>query len=422
MATVATTRTAGDGEAAVRRGRFGVLAYRDFRLFWIGACISFVGSWVQIIAMGLLVYQLTRSKAWLGIIGLAGGLPTTALMLFGGVVADRSNKRALVLFTQSAFAVSAFVLAVLYWTHAIQIWHIIALSFFNGLIFAADGPARQAMIYDLVGKEDLASGVALQSAAFNVARIVGPAVGSLLYAAFGAGWCFFTNAFSFLAIIAAILMIRTDLTQRGDAQGSVWGGLLEGMRHLHANRLMRSVVSLTAATSVFAFSVYTTLMPALANDMLGIGERDRRYGWLFSAIGLGSVIGALLVGRAASAGKRGLLMIVGANVFAAALLLLARCTGLHAAMAVFAIIGLAAICQLATANTLTQTLAPENLRGRAVSAHMFAMAGLQPFGAFLAGVVAQRFGVPAALTAGACIFWVFIAATMLFRPQVAGLE
>src|SRR5579872_2703994 len=145
--------SAATAEAAVpRRTAFGLLQNRDFRLFWIGACLSFIGSWVQIVAMGLMVYRLTGSKAWLGIIGLAGGLPTTVLMLFGGVVADRANKRTVVLLTQSLFALTAFALAILEWTGTIRVGHIIALSLVNGLVFAADGPARQAMIYDLVGK------------------------------------------------------------------------------------------------------------------------------------------------------------------------------------------------------------------------------------------------------------------------------
>lgn len=406
---------------ATDRSAFAILKNRDFRLFWIGACVSFIGSWVQMVAMGLLVYHLTHSKVWLGTIALAGGLPTTALMLFGGVVADRVNKRTLVLCTQSLFALNACTLAVLVWTNTIQIWHLVALAAVNGLLFAADGPARQSMIYDLAGKEDLAAGVALQSAAFNVARVIGPVVGSLIYTSLGAGWCFMLNGISFIAIIFAILAVRTDLSMRGDAQGSVWFGLLEGLRHLWSNESMKSVVGLTAMTSVFAFSVYGTLMPALADEMLGIGENDRRYGLLFSAIGIGSVTGAFLVGKFAAAGRRGGLMIAGANLFAVALLALSRTTQVASALALFALIGLAAIAQLATANTLTQSLAPEALRGRAVSAHMFAMGGLQPLGAFIAGWAAQRWGVPRAIFFGAGVFWVYIWALMLRRPEVARL-
>ena len=174
-------------------------------------------------------------------------------------------------------------------------------------------------------------------------------------------------------------------------------------------------------TSVFAFSVYGTLMPALADEMLGIGESDRRYGLLFSAIGLGSVTGAYLVGRFAAAEKRGALMVTGANLFAVALLALAATTLLIPALLLFALIGLAAIAQLATANSLTQSLAPEHLRGRAVSAHMFAMGGLQPLGSFVAGFVAERWGVPRAIAFGAGVFWVYLWILMLRRPEVTRL-
>jgi MFS family permease len=405
-------------QAAPNKNVFSILRHRDFRLFWFGACLSFIGTWVQIIAMGLLVYHRTNSKAALGIIGLAGGLPTTALMLFGGVIADRVNKRKLVVVTQTLFALNALILAMLTWTDTIQIWHIIVLSFVNGLVFAVDGPARQSMIYDLVGKEELAAGVALQSAAFNVARVIGPAIGSLLYTSVGPAWCFLVNGISFVAVIAAIMMLHTDLTQRGEAQGSVWINFLEGMQYLRANRLMRSVVGLTAVTSIFAFAVYSTLMPALAKEMLGISEKNHRYGYLFSAIGMGALVGAVLVGRFSAAGRRGLLMLVGANIFAIALICLSRVHNIPSALILFFLIGLSAICQLATANTLTQSLAPENLRGRAVSTHMFAMAGLQPFGAILAGAVAERWGVENALLLGAGVFWVYTIATMIKRPEV----
>jgi predicted MFS family arabinose efflux permease len=278
------------------------------------------------------------------------------------------------------------------------------------------------MICDLVGREDLAAGVALQSAAFNVARVIGPAFGSLIYTVFGAGWCFFINAISFVAIIFAIMMISTDLTQRGGAQGSVWLGLLEGLRYLKSNRSMKAVVSLTAVTSIFAFSVYSTLMPALADDMLGITEHDRRYGLLFSAIGVGSVTGAYLVGKFAAANKRGALLIGGANLFALSLLLLSRTTLLAPAIILFIVMGLAAISQLATANSLTQSLAPESLRGRAVSTHMFAVGGLQPAGALFAGWFAQRWGVANALAFGAITFWIYTVGLVLVRPATIRLE
>jgi MFS family permease len=412
-----------DGAADADRGSaFAILANRDYRLYWIGACLSFIGSWVQTIALGLYVYNVTNSKHALGVIGLASGIPSTIFLLFGGVVADRVNKRTLVLLTQTVFALTAFALAALTWTHTIQVWHIVSLSFVNGLVFAADGPARQAMVYDLVGREQLANGVALQSAAFNMARVIGPAVGAITYKLLGPGWCFFINGVSFFCIILAIMAIRADLTKRGEASGSVWDGFLHGMRQLRGNRPMRLVVMMTMVTSVFAFSCYSTLMPAFARDLLGMEERDTRYGLLFSAVGLGALVGVYFVGRFAGAGQRGRLMMTSACVFGVALLCLAHASRFSVAFVLLAVIGMTAISQLATANTLTQTLAPAALRGRAVSTHMFAMGGLQPFGAYMAGVVAQAYGVPAALTLGGSVLLVYAVGTLALRPEVHRLE
>lgn len=415
MASAPATQT-----ALPTRNPFGPLRHRDYRLFWVGTCISFIGSWVQIVAMGWLVYDMTRSTEALGLIGLVGGLPTTALMLLGGVIADRANKRRLVLATQTLFAISAFTLAILTGLRLLQIWHIVILAFVNGLVFALDGPARQALVYHLVGEAELASGVAIQTTAFNLARVIGPAIGGKIYGSFGAEWCFFLNGVSFAAVLVSVLLIRTDLTQRGDTQGTVWGGFVEGLRHLRSNRMMRNIVGLTAMTSVFAFSFYNTLMPAYARDVLRLSENQ--YGLLFSSIGVGALIGALLVGRFAAANRRGLLMFVGANLFAAGVFGLSWAAQLWLALILFLLVGMAAIAQLATANTLTQSLAPEALRGRAVAMHMFALGGLQPFGAFLAGGIAQRLGVQHTLLLGAAIFAIYVWALLVLRPATARLE
>lgn len=402
------------------RNPFGPLRYRDYRLYWVGTCISFIGSWVQIVAMGWLVYDMTRSTEALGLIGLVGGLPTTALMLFGGVIADRVNKRRLVLVTQTLFAISAFTLAILTGLHLLQIWHIVILAFVNGLVFAIDGPARQALVYHLVGEAELASGVAIQTTAFNLARVIGPAIGGKIYGSFGAEWCFFLNGISFAAVLVSVLLIRTDITQRSDSQGTVWGDFVEGLQYLRSNRMMRNIVGLTAMTSIFAFAFYNTLMPAYARDVLHLSENH--YGLLFSSIGMGALIGALLVGRFAAVNRRGLLMFVGANLFAAGVFGLAWATHLWMALLLFLLIGMAAIAQLATANTLTQSLAPEALRGRAVAMHMFALGGLQPFGAFLAGGIAQQLGIQHTLLMGAAVFGIYVWALFALHPAIARLE
>jgi len=410
-----------DDPSPVGRGAFSALRHRDFRLYWVGACVSFIGSWVQIVAMGLFVYERTGSKEALGLVGLVGGLPTTALMLFGGVIADRVDRRRTVLLTQSLFALNALVIAALTASGRVQFWHILAVSFVSGTVFAVDGPARQSIIYDIVGPDDLASGVALQSAAFNMARVLGPAIGSVLYTQFGPAWCFLANALSFGAIMIAVLMVRANISAHQEPSENMMTGFAQGLRSVAANPLQRTVVILTAITSLSAFSVYSTLMPAIAKDRLGIGEGDRRYGFLFSAIGVGALIGAYCVGRFSQARRRGVLMVAGAVAFSLTLFALAQVRRFDAALALFALIGVSAIGQLATANTLTQTLAPAGFRGRAVSLHMFAMGGMQPIGAFLAGLAAQRMGVSFALTTGATILLASSIFIVARRPAIARL-
>lgn len=403
------------------RTTFAVLGYRDFRIFWIGACVSFVGSWVQMVAMGWYVYQLTGSKWWLGVIGLAGGLPATLLMLFGGAVADRFNRRQLLFLTQSLFAVSAFTLFALIVTERIALWHLVAASVLNGILFSVDGPARQAMVRELVGERDLATGVALQSAAFNIARVIGPLVGGVIYASLGPAWCFFTNGASFAAILIALALVRPTAQARSEDE-TFWASFRQGIAQVRTNARMRAVVALTAATSLCAFSVYGTLMPALAKDRLGMHDRDTGYGLLFAAVGLGSLVAVWLVDRFANEGRRGRLMVYGAGAFGLALIVLSAVQSVAAAMAALALVGLASVSQLATANTLTQTLAPEALRGRAIATHMFALGGLQPLGAFLAGVVAQRWGVAVALAGGGTCLLVICVLVVLLRPDLARLE
>ncbi len=374
------------------------------------------------IAMGLLVYHRTHSKEMLGWIGFAGGIPNTLLMLFGGVIADRTNKKRLVLITQSIFGINALILAILTWTNTIEISHIILLSLVNGVTFALDGPARQSMLYNIVGKDDLSAGIALQSAAFNIARIFGPIIGTQMYGQLGAGTCFFVNALSFVAVIIAIMVIKADLSTIGEFDGSVWLGLMEGIHHFRSNLEMKCVVAMTAITSLTAFSVYSTLMPAFATERLGIPEGDSRYGLLFMAIGSGALVGAFMVGRFAAAKKSGVLMFGGAITFGISLIFLAFVQNLIVALVLFLVIGIAAVAQLATANSLTQNLAPEALRGRAVSTHMFAMAGIQPFGSLIAGRSAEHFGISFALWSGAAILLMFSLGLAFVRPTVVRLS
>jgi MFS family permease len=277
------------------------------------------------------------------------------------------------------------------------------------------------MVRELVGERDLATGVALQSAAFNIARVIGPLVGGVIYASLGPAWCFFTNGASFAAILIALALVRPAAQARSEDE-TFWASFRQGIAQVRTNARMRAVVALTAATSLCAFSVYGTLMPALAKDRLGMHDRDTGYGLLFAAVGLGSLVAVWLVDRFANEGRRGRLMVYGAGAFGLSLIVLSTVQSVAAAMVALAMVGLASVSQLATANTLTQTLAPEALRGRAVATHMFALGGLQPLGAFLAGIVAQSWGVPVALAGGGACLLMICVLVVLLRPDLARLE
>jgi len=402
-------------------GTFGALRHRDYRLFLAGSCVSFVGTWVQSVAIGLYVYQTTGSKHALGAVGLAAGVPTTFLLLFGGVIADRANKRRLLFVTQSIYATTAFLLAALAATGAARVWHIVTLSFVNGLVFAVDGPTRQALVYDLVGADDLATGVALQSASFNVARVLGPALGSLIYVGLGPAHCFVANGLSFGAVLLALVLIRPPVQAQPSEDMHTAGGIGASFRYLRSSVAVQTILVLTATASVFAVANYQTLMPAIAVDALGVSERDARYGLLFSAIGCGSLIGVYLVGRSANAGRRGHIVFAGAFALGAALVALGSVHSYAFALPVLFIVGMAAVSQLATSNTLTQTLAPEGLHARAVSLHMFAMGGLQPFGAAIAGTIAQALGVGVSLRLGGFALVALAACLLISRREVARL-
>lgn len=354
-------------------------------------------------------------------VGLASGLPITVLLLFGGVLADRVNKRRLLFATQSLYAVNALVLAALTATGTARVWHIVLLSFINGLIFAVDGPARQALVYDLVGPDDLATGVALQSAAFNVARVLGPALGSVIYVALGPAWCFLVNGLSFGAVLLALALIRKPFGAPDRHGLAEMRGIRASLDYLRECSPARTILLLTATASIFAVANYQTLMPAIAQDSLGIAERDARYGFLFSAIGCGSLIGVYVVGRHANAGTRGRVVFGGGAALAVALIALGQARSYPLAIVVMVALGMSAVSQLATSNTLTQTLAPEGLRARAVSLHMMAMAGLQPFGAALAGTIGHRYGVSASLTFGGVMLLLMTVWLMISRPAVARL-
>jgi MFS family permease len=355
---------------------------------------------MQTVAQGWVVYEITNSKLLLGLLGFVGSLPTTLFSLFGGVVADRFEKRRLVITTQALFAINAFVLAGLILTGRVQFWHIALVAALNGLVNAVDAPARQAMVMDLVGAQFVTVGVAMNSAAFNTARILGPAIAGKLIEMMNAGWCFLINAVSYLGIIIALLRMPAASSRNSVERLSMWSELKEGLEYVYRDGLLRTLVLLDCALSIFAMS-YTTLMPVFARDVLQVGKQG--LGNLFSATGFGALIGALTLARVAGTVPRGRVMMTAATGLCMGLMLFALSRSYLLSLVCLVLVGGSAVSTLGSINALLQSLSPEHLRGRTMSLHVFALMGLAPFGNLLMGWIASQWTATAAVVAGALV-------------------
>src|SRR2546426_955978 len=281
-------------DEAVRAVRFGAFTHRNFRLFFFGQGVSLIGTWMQNVAQGWLVLELTNSPFYVGLVSALGSLGVLLLTLYAGVIVDRTNKHRLVILTQSLSMLPAFALAWLVWTRAVAVWHVAALAAFLGVVNAFDIPARQAFIVDLVGKQDLMNAIALNSSAFNAARVIGPAVAGVLIGALGVGACFFLNGVSYLAVIAGLLAMRLPPHVPDPRTGSAWTGLSEAVAFIRGDRRVSTLVVLMALFSLFGFP-YFVIMPVFVPDVL----RGRVMGFYsFVFVGL-APLGALQVGALA---------------------------------------------------------------------------------------------------------------------------
>ncbi len=420
MAESHIERTVGAGG---RIGTFAALQFPNFRLWFFGQTLSLMGTWMQSVAQGWLVFQLTGSELALGLVTFAGTLPTLFLMLPGGVIADRVAKRRLLLLTQSTMMVLAFILAVLAAQRGVlQIWHIVVMAVGLGIANSFDAPARQAIAVEMVeDRRYLMNVIALNSTIFNMARVVGPAVGGAVLAALGAAWCFGLNGLSFVAVIIALLLMRfppaPTLTQRGAFIAEIG----DGVRYVWRNGTVRAVILIVSMASLFGAS-FTVLLPAYAADTLKVDAAG--LGELNAAIGVGALIGSLIVASAGQMPHKVLFLVFGAILFPSALLVLAF-AGAHSLLLSFvflAIVGLAIVTQNAMANTIVQSLVPDDLRGRVMGFYMLTFFGTAPFSALQAGALAQTLGTANAIAIDAAITLVVALAVLLTTPSLRKLE
>lgn len=380
-----------------------VFRHRDFRLLWSGSLFSFLGSWIQNVAQGFLVYELTGSKEKLALVSFLGMIPITILGPIAGGLVDTLDKRKLLVGTQIVFAAGALFLAFATWRGFVRYEHVLAVALLGGVTGALEGPARQAVVGVVVPKEDLAAALPLQALPFNLARVVGPAIGGVLVAKFGPSICYGFNGLSFLAIIAAGLAIRADLKPKTTRSEGLWDIVAEGLRYvLYEHRLRRLFIYETALSFFGLF--YLSLLPAIAKDVLRLGPDG--LGHLYTANGVGAVAALALNTWSNNRTLRGqsfkgTQIKVALTLFGIALLALSFTTNVSIAYPIFLVLGFASVVVFNTTNLLFQLIAPEELRGRAIAMHFWAISGLGPFGIFLFGTLSERFGMESVLQAGA---------------------
>lgn len=391
------------------------LGHRDFRLFWCGQLVSLIGTWMQSVGQAWLVLELTNSPFRLGVIGALQFGPILLFSFLSGAISDRVRKRRLLLGTQAALMLQAFTLAALVGSGHVQFWHVAVLAALYGLATTLDMPSRQSYIAHLVPRGDLMNAIALNSAVFNGARVVGPAVAGLLVARYGTAAAFLMNGASFIAVLAALAAIRTEGAPSPRRGVGLRAEIAEGVRYAAGTPRVALVMSLLVVVSLFVVNM-NVLVPLIARDVLHEGAHG--FGLLMAALGVGAVAGALAV-AALSVGRPPLGMVVGPALAAAALLLLlstARHFGPTAA--VLGALGFAQIVFMTSCNTTVQIAVPDELRGRVMGLYALVFAGMTPIGALIMGTVAEHWGVSrACAVGGAAGLLLILALTVAWRRR-----
>lgn len=398
---------------------FASLRYRNYRLWFTGQGFSLMGTWMQSVAQGWVVYELTGSRFALGFVSFMGTIPTLFFMLPAGVIADRIPKRHLLLATQITLMLLAFTLAGLAASGVLQFWHIALVAFLSGIANSFDAPARQSLAVELVeDRKDLMNAIALNSTMFNLARVVGPAIGGIVLASLGPAWCFGLNGLSFLAVIFALLAMNIKDTAYASSSEPLFRQLAEGLRYILKNRVAQMIVLIVGISTLFGFS-YSTLMPAYAADILKVGEKG--LGFLNTAVGLGALCGSLLVASLSRLPRKGWLLLAGSLLFPSALLLFAFSRSYLFSLAILVLVGVGFVTQNSTGNTILQSVVPDNLRGRVMAVFSFMFFGMTPFGSLLAGSIAQAFGPVAGVAFGAGVNLLFSLTVLLLVPAMRSI-
>jgi MFS family permease len=402
--------------APSQHGILATLSYPNFRLYFITQLISVSGTWMQKVASGWLVFYLTRSELWLGLIACAAGLPALLFSPFAGVIVDRFPKRYIIMFTQTVQMILAMILTTLVFTDTVQIWHIVILSFLSGMMDALDGPARQAFIIEMVDRENLSNGIMLNSIMNSTARVFGPTFAGIALVQWGAGWCFFLNGLSFLVVIIGLWMMHISEYRQAKKSLPFLKQFREGLSYSRRHPIIAPVLLLATVSSIFFLNMMT-LMPAFADVVLHSPKEG--YAILNAANGVGAVCAGLLAAWLHKRIKRrGLLVVVSALFTPFAIFVLSTTTITPIASFVIAIYGLALILKFVTMNTLIQAQVPDEFRGRVMSLYTLTFFGIAPFGALVLGYIANIVGTPVALSAYALIGGILSAWIIWKAPEL----
>lgn len=377
------------------------LRHRNFRLFWTGQLISLTGTWMHQTAQGWLVFKLTDSPFFLGLAGMAASAPILLFTMAGGVIADRHPKRNIMLLSNTVVMFLALLLAVLVAAGTVNVWHVLILAFLIGSMNAFEIPARQAFIIELVGREDLLNGIALNSSAFHASRMIGPAVAGLIMGAFGLAPCFFINAASFIAIVLALFRMRfiADEVNPSPKTG-MRKSFIEGLKYMMHSPDISALLIAAGIVSFFGFP-YISFLPVYARDILKTGAAG--LGILMGCAGAGAFTGAVGLAVRGDTARKGIVMAIAGILFSCALLVFSLSTDAWLSYAMLFLVGLGAINQIATANTLLQLTVPHELRGRVMGSFTTVFLGMSPLGNFAIGSLAHYTGTQKALMTSACL-------------------
>jgi MFS family permease len=402
---------------------FRALSHRDFRLFLTGAFLSNVGTWMQAVAQGWLVLYLTNSPFWHGLDAFMATAPAFVFTLLGGVFADLIDRRRLLILTQIGAGIAALSLATLVATNVVNRWMVLGFSFVTGCCMALASPSYLAMTYDLVGREDLANAIAMNSTQFQLSRVVGPALAGVAFRVFGLAGCFYANGLSFIAVVASLWRVRPRQYSNAPAhsvkdRGALWRDLIEGFRYVRNRPRVSSLLLLAAVNSLFG-APYFSMVPIYARDIFHLGETGLAL--MMGTAGAGAFLGALLVAYLGDFKRKGWFVLFGSMMFGLCITGFALSSRLALSLTFLFGLGFALVVSVALTNTLLQKLVTDQMRGRVMSMFILSFMGTMPIGSLLAGAASNHFGPQHTLAAGGLVVTMMAAGVSIFNKRLRAL-